>query len=123
MYRTQTPTCRTSCENTMAHDHSLSIPANIQKSSESIRIQLALPGYEKSEINVKVEQSDLIVSTQPSTDSTKYARKEFGKQTLKRVFRLPSSVLQDQIEAKFEQGILNILLRKESKNQSQINIL
>ncbi len=123
MYRTEPNNCRTSYNCNVNYSEMNSIPANIKKSTEEIIIQLSLAGYDRSEVNVKLEENDLVISTLPNQDPQKYVRKEFVKSNLKRVFRLPSTVLKDEIAAKFENGILTLTLKKENKSQSSINIL
>lgn len=100
-----------------------SIPANIQKNAEEIILALSLPSYDKSEINVKLEDQELTVSTNPQGEPITYNHQEFKKAKLKRVFRVPSSVIQESIEAKFENGILTVILRKKPVEQTNINIL
>ena len=100
-----------------------SIPANIQKNSGEIILALSLPSYDKSEISVKLEDQELTVSTNPQGEPVSYTHQEFKKAKLKRVFRVPSSVIQESIEAKFENGILTIILRKKPVEQSNINTL
>lgn len=100
-----------------------SIPANIRKTEEEIVIEMALPSYEKTEIAVKIEEQELIVSTMPREDQTSYSRQEFKKSRLKRVFRIPDSVMKDSVEAKFENGILTLTLRKKSAEKTAINII
>ncbi|MCC6815047.1 MAG: Hsp20/alpha crystallin family protein [Saprospiraceae bacterium] len=123
MYRNRPNTCNYSYHSVNTPRTSESIAANIQKNPESIIIDLALPGYERTEINVKIEEAELVISTQVSDEAVSYNRKEFQKANLKRVFKLPANINKEEIEAKLEQGILKITLNKIKNNKTQINIL
>ncbi|NOT37004.1 MAG: Hsp20/alpha crystallin family protein [Saprospiraceae bacterium] len=123
MYQSKPNSCRTPYNFRPEVLISDTIPANIQKNAESFVIELSLPAYEKSEINVKIENNDLVVSTTVTEDKNNYKSKEFKKSNLKRVFRLPTSVNKDEIQASFTQGILTLTLKKLANNHAKINIL
>lgn len=123
MHRTHPRFCNTMNQFKTEQYVENTIPTNIQKSKEEIVLQLALPAYDKSEISIKLENQELIIRTNPQEDLDQYNRQEFKKTKLKRVFRIPESVLMDEIQAKFENGILKLTLKKVQTEKTNINIL
>ncbi|MEO6691077.1 MAG: Hsp20/alpha crystallin family protein [Saprospiraceae bacterium] len=107
----------------MENEIAIGIPANIQKNENEIIIHLSLAGYDKSEVSIKLENQDLIISTHIQEKMNTYLKQEFKKMNLKRVFRLPDSVVKDSIEAKFDNGVLKIILKKVSQEKTSINII
>ncbi len=91
--------------------------ANIAESQKDYRIELATPGLEKKDFVVEVESGVLTVSAQKqeekNEDQKNYKRKEFSYQSFKRSFVLPDNCVTDQIDAKYDNGILHIVLPKK----------
>lgn len=96
--------------------------ANVEESSAGYKILLAVPGYEKSEIQISLDKFRLTVKglKQKNTD-IKYTTREFDYSSFERVFYLPENIQIEKIEAKSENGILNIFLPK-SEEKPAINI-
>lgn len=99
-------------------DHFASSPSvNVFETNADYLIEVAAPGLEKQDFEVKVEGEFLIISSEKAqragqeTDG-KYLRKEFNYATFSRSFRLPDSVQADQIKASYENGVLNLTLPK-----------
>ena len=87
--------------------------ANIMKSDDQYKIELAIPGFTKSEIALSIEDDKLLVkgaksSVKESTEN--YRRQEFGIGDWSRTFTLGNSLDRENIEAKVENGILTIIL-------------
>ncbi|MBK6946843.1 MAG: Hsp20/alpha crystallin family protein [Haliscomenobacter sp.] len=99
-------------------DHFASSPSvNVFETNTDFLIEVAAPGLEKHDFEVKVEGAFLIISsekeqkTEQGTDG-KYLRKEFNYATFSRSFRLPESVQADKIKASYENGVLKLTLPK-----------
>ncbi len=115
-------TFRTSYNCNVGQDQTNSIPTNIIKKENEIILFLALPGFEKSEVEVKLDAQDLIISTIVKNENMNFQRQEFRKLNRKRIFRLPETVAKEGIDAKMENGILKIVLPKTENSNSKINI-
>ncbi len=92
--------------------------ANVREDEKNYTIELALPGFTKDEISISFEEEVLTVTAgrQPKEEvkGPKYTWNEFGyKSKYERSFQLPETVDADQINAKFENGILNVILPKK----------
>lgn len=96
------------------------VPAvNIKENERDFELELAVPGRNKEDFNIEVNENVLTVSSEMSTENeTKehnYSRKEFGYTSFKRAFTLPETIDEDKINASYENGILKFLLPKKEE--------
>jgi HSP20 family protein len=86
-------------------------------------ISMDIPGMNKDDINLEVKENHLYVTgerkweTRSEKDSVLRTEKRYGK--FSRVFTLPQNVNPEMIEARFENGVLDIYLPKEEKAQTR----
>jgi HSP20 family protein len=82
-------------------------------------IRAELPGVEKKDIHVNVENNVLTIrgEKQIRTEDTKKHRIESSYGSFIRSFTLPTTVAADNIEAKFLNGILNLNIPKAIKDE------
>ena len=106
-----------------------STPAvNISESDTSIDLEVSAPGYEKNDFKIDVVENTMTISAETQEEinekKKRYTRKEFKRSAFSRVFTLPETVNLDKIEAKYDNGILNINLPKleEAKIKKAQNI-
>lgn len=97
---------------------------NIKENPADYQIELAAPGMEKSDFKISVEQNLLSISTEKRDEknehSENYSKKEFGYMFFKRNFTLPEGKIElDKIEAKYEAGVLKLLLPKKADVHSK----
>ena len=100
-----------------------SLPAmNIAETDDEYRIELAVPGLEKGDFQVNVNNdNELVVSVEKKTEKEekdkkeKYLRREFGYTHFRQTMLLPDNIDRDHIEAKHDHGVLTIEVKK--KNQ------
>ena len=99
--------------------------ANIKEFDGHFLISLAIPGFNKSNVEIKQENNILIVQgKQEANNEAKFLKKEFAQTEFTRTFTIPEDVNVDSISATFEQGILNITISKGEKAQpKKIEIL
>ena len=99
--------------------------ANIKEFDGHFLISLAIPGFNKSNVEIKQEKNILSVhGKQEANNDVKFLKKEFAPSEFTRTFTLPEDVNTDAISATFEQGILNITVPKGEKAQpKKIEIL
>jgi len=92
-----------------------STPAsNISENETSYRIELALPGVDKKNISLKAEKGFLTISVEgDNEDKDGYTRREFNYYGTSRTFRTGEKIDTDNITARYENGILTVLLPKK----------
>ena len=88
----------------------------INESNDAFMISADLPGIEKSDIEVKVEENTLIlianryIDISEKSDKFLYNERRFG--TYSRSFKLPKTVKEEKITAKLDNGVLSIVIPK-----------
>ena len=104
-------------------------PVNIIEKNDYYHLQVAAPGFEKGDFNVKLEGNILTVSAEKKEDATsetdKVIRKEFASKSFKRTFTLDEKIEAANISAKYENGILHVGLPKKEEVKAvtkEINI-
>jgi HSP20 family protein len=86
---------------------------NVMEYDDHFMLQLAVPGYNKKEIEINVDNDELIISSsRENKDEVKYQKREFNYGSFTRKFALPQEVVADKIEASFSDGILSIHIPK-----------
>ncbi|MDG2108370.1 MAG: Hsp20/alpha crystallin family protein [Flavobacteriaceae bacterium] len=100
------------------------IPAvNIKELDSQFEIELAVPGKEKNDFEIDLEDGILsISSTQEDKkldDKEKFTRREFSYNSFRRSFSLPDSVDHTKIDANYKSGVLKVLLPKYKEAQPQ----
>ena len=93
------------------------IPQNdIVETEDNFTVSLVLPGFNKENFKLEITDNTLVVSGERKfDDETKYNVRQstFGK--FKRSYSLPKEILTDEIDAKYENGILNVVLPKNKE--------
>ena len=94
-------------------------PANIVEKADLYKIELAAPGMQKADFNVKLDGKILTISAEKKAETTseneKMIRKEFGYKAFKRSFTLDEKIDAANITAKYENGILTLELPKKEE--------
>ena len=105
---------RTANHRTFNGANRLNRPAvNTFETDEAYSLELALPGWEKDEVNLSVDGELLVVTgKQEVEDTPDYRRREFGLTSFEKSFHLPETVDVEGISATLERGILRIGLPK-----------
>ena len=71
-------------------------PVNIVDKADAYHLEMSVPGFEKSDFNVKLENNVLTVSTEKSGENTqstdKLIRKEFSYKSFKRSFTIDEMI-------------------------------
>lgn len=112
-------------------DMMLSRPSvNVRELDTQFVIDLAAPGLEKENFDLKIENDHLKISANKEIKNEetgeKYTRREFNFTSFTRTFALPENVDREQINAAYDKGVLSITLPKtvnvENENVKQIKI-
>ena len=90
---------------------------NVVETENGYRLDLAAPGFDKSDFNLALDKNVLTVSAKKETENTenteKFRRREFAFQSFERSFNLPESVDHDQVKASYLNGVLSVELVKK----------
>ena len=92
---------------------------DIRETEGSYELDVDLPGFKKDEIKVELENGYLTISATKGTNNDeqdkkgKYIRKERYAGTMQRSFYVGDDVTQEDIKAKFENGILSLSIPKK----------
>jgi HSP20 family molecular chaperone IbpA len=86
---------------------------DIKESPKEYTITMDIPGMNKDNINVKVEEHNLIVSGERSTENEesqpgKFFRQERSFGNFMRVVALPEDAKEDAVDAAYNNGVLTI---------------
>jgi len=93
---------------------------NVYEDKDDYRIEVAAPGLKKENFKLDLNQRVLSITSekmgeQKEEQGGKFIRKEFSYNSFCRTFALPSSVNAEKISAKYEEGILTVLLPKKEE--------
>lgn len=88
---------------------------NVLETAENFKIEVAAPGFDKTDFNVSAEKNVLTIAAKKEVTeeaNTTLRRKEFGFNEFERTFQLPETVNVEGIEAVYNNGILLVTLPK-----------
>ena len=97
--------------------------ANILETEKAFEISLALPGIKKEEVKIDLNDNTLTISGERKSqkEETKgtwhYTEIRQGK--FSRSFIIPENIMQENIEANFADGMLEIVLPKAEPKQAK----
>lgn len=94
--------------------HSGRPAANISKTEYGYEIELAAPGYDKTDFEIEVKENHLQVSSQREVKAPtdEHIREEFTAGAFSRSFRLSKDIDRENVKASYTDGILKITLRR-----------
>jgi HSP20 family protein len=100
---------------------------DISETETEFEVSVALPGMNKEDISVDLDNGHLSISGErkfeQEEEGKNYHRVESKFGSFNRSFQLPDSIDEESIEAKYENGVLNITIAKrEEKVKKQIKI-
>lgn len=107
----------------MFFDETKELKTNITENESDYELQLALPGFSKDEIKVSLDNGYLTVSAskqQKEENKNRYLRREISE-NVSRSYYVGSDVLQEQIKAKYENGMLCLNVPKSQPKQVNDN--
>jgi HSP20 family protein len=108
------------------------LPAvNIIENERAFELEVAAPGYKKSDFKIDIEEQTLKISSERTSkeeeNTDRFTRREFAYTSFQRSFHLPETVDQEAITAQYTDGILKVTLTKKEeaidKGPRQIEVL
>ena len=100
---------------------------DVKETDAGYEVDIDLPGFKKDEINAKLENGYLTISAAKGLDKDeqdkngKYIRKERYAGSMSRSFYVGEGVTQDDIKAKYEDGILRLVVPKKDNKAVENN--
>jgi len=94
------------------------IPAvNVKELEKEFEIEMAAPGLTKKDFNIQIDKGIMTIFTEKKEEKEEkedaYTRKEFNYTSFTRSFNLPENINPEKVEAKYENGILKIMIGKK----------
>lgn len=100
---------------------------NIKETDKSFELDLAVPGMDKKDFKIELKDGSITISAkhenkvEETNEKERYSRREFSYQSFSRSFVLAEDLVDTEaINAKYENGILNVSIPK--KSNTQINL-
>ena len=108
-------------------------PVNIHENDEGFHLELVAPGLKKEDFKVNLDKGLLTISyekkneTEKNNENKDYKthRREFNFTSFKRSFRVDDVINTENIQAKYEDGVLKLYLPKKEEVKAlpkEINI-
>ena len=92
---------------------------NIKEADDHFEIDLAAPGFSKKDFDVIVEDGYLKIKAEKTFSEEEkeeeYTRKEFSYNAFERSLLLPENVREEEVKAKYNNGILSFKLTKKEE--------
>lgn len=101
---------------------------NVLNNEKDYVVQVSVPGFKKDDVKIDLEDGILTISStfedSKEEKTENYSRREFVKSSFSRSFDLPDDADVSKIDAKMEDGILNVTVPKlaEEKKTSKLKI-
>jgi len=118
-------------DETTAEQEVSTVPSvNIADEEKAFEVNIAVPGLKKNDVSVEIKNNMLVISSEKQYSNEEkdknWVRKEYGYASFQRIFRLPSSVDENKIQATMNNGILTVKIAKDKnflENKKQIEIM
>jgi HSP20 family protein len=98
---------------------------NVIESPQNYKIEIAAPGLSKESFKITLSNNYLLISAdlEPTLAADeKFNQKEFDYRKFERRFRLPENADTEHIDAKYENGLLEVWIQKKFKQEIKIQV-
>ena len=98
----------------------INMPAvNIVENKDDFAVSVAVPGMKKDDFNIDVEGNMLTIGCdreeKREEKDARFTRKEYNYASFSRSFTLPEEVNREKIDARYEEGVLKLILPKKEE--------
>ena len=94
-------------------------PVNIHETADGYHVEVSAPGLNKEDFKVNLDKGLLTISYEKKNEAEnkdyKTHRREFSVTSFKRSFTVEDKINEDGIQAKYENGVLKLLLPKKEE--------
>ena len=100
----------------------INVPSvNIRETPKDYILEVAAPGMERKDFNIEIDNHTLCISAEKEEkkeekEENRYSRKEYSFNSFSRYFTLPDDVKENNIDAKYENGILKLTVPKAKES-------
>ncbi len=125
--------------NWMSRANSTAPAINIIENDQEYKVEIAAPGMTREDFKIRInEENQLVVTMEHKEEKNegddrdgkeegKYLRREFSYSRFQQAMILPDNIERDKIQAKMQNGVLNIIIPKdaaqiEAKKEKLIDI-
>jgi len=103
-----------------SNNNGFNFPAvNICETNDNYELEFNVPGRKKEDFKITVDKNILSVSfekkEEQKEENKQFIKREFSAQSFKRSFTLDEKINADDINAKYENGILQLTLPKKEE--------
>lgn len=104
----------------VANNYGMNFPAvNIVETNDDYQLEFNVPGRKKDDFKITIDKNILTVSfekkEEEKDENKKIIKREFVTQSFKRSFTLDEKINVDEIDAKYEDGLLLLTLPKKEE--------
>jgi HSP20 family protein len=106
----------------------LSVPAvNVLEEKDKFILEVAAPGMEKKDFEITVKEGVMTVKAEKEEkiEETEkgYTRREYDFHSFERSFWLPENVNAEKVDAKYENGVLKLILPKIEVKEPKVKAI
>jgi HSP20 family protein len=98
-------------------------PVNIQETNKEFKLELCVPGMKREDLKVDIEDGALTISSEKEEekkeDDKTYKRREYYYNKFTRTFQLPENIDENSVNAKYDNGVLQVTIPKKEITQSK----
>ena len=105
------------------YDEGKDLRTDIKETDSSYELDLELPGYDKKDIKISLDNGYLTVEAakqKKEENGKKYIRREISERT-SRSYYVGTEIEREQIKAKYENGMLSLTVPKQAQGQIKKN--
>jgi HSP20 family protein len=93
---------------------------NIKESTDDFEVDVAAPGFGKNDFKIELNHDLLTISSDKQVENEtkegqQFTKREFSYQSFSRSFTLPNTADSEKIQAKYENGILRVVIPKKEE--------
>jgi len=93
---------------------------NIKERADAYEVEVAAPGFDKSDFKLELNHEMLTILSEKKTENEtkegeQYTKREFSYQSFSRSFTLPQTADGERISANYENGILRVSIPKKEE--------
>ncbi len=104
-----------------------SFPIDLAETDDELILRADLPGFDKDNLKIRITDNTIDITAQKKEEkkeiSERMYRRERSMGSLRRFLTLPVEVNPDEVEAKFDKGVLTVRMKKKKvKKGKEIKI-
>ena len=98
--------------------------AEMSETPEAVHLKLEVPGLDAKDIDIQVAAESVAIAgerkTETKTEENGMTRSEFRYGSFRRVIPLPARVKNNEVNAEYKDGILNLTLPKAEEEKNKV---